>query len=79
MFSSKTLKFNIGHVLGIRWPKNVRKRAPCDGRINAKKYVEALQDKVFQETEAMFGKKVSHSSSNILMQPLINQYLPKFT
>ena len=42
-------------------------------------YVETFQDNFFQETEAMFGKKVSHSSSNMSMQPLTNQYLPKFT
>ena len=60
-------------------PKNVRKRASCDGRINAEKYMETFQDNFFQETEAMFGKKVSHSSSNMSMQPLTNQYLPKFT
>ena len=64
---------------GSAGPKNVRKRASCDGRINAEKYVEILQDNFFQETEAMFGKKVSHSSSNMSVQPLTNQYLPKFT
>ena len=60
-------------------PKNVRKCASCDGRINAEEYVETLQDNFFQETEAMFGKKVSHSSSKMSMQPLTNQYLPTFT
>ena len=66
----------FGDPLGL---KNVRKHASCDGRINAEKYAETLQDNFFQETEAMFGKKVSHSSSNMSMQPLTNQYLPKFT
>ena len=66
----------FGDPLGL---KKVRKRASCDGRINAEKYAETLQDNFFQETEAMFGKKVSHSSSNMSIQPLTNQYLPNFT
>ena len=61
---------------GSAGPKNVRKHASCDGRINAEEYVETLQDNFFQEIEAMFGKKVSHSSSKVSMQPLTNQYLP---
>ena len=50
---------------GSAGPKNAHKRASCDGRINAEKYVETLQDNFFQGTEATFGKKVSHSSSNM--------------
>ena len=59
---------------GSAGPKNVRKHASCDGRINAEEYVETLQDNFFQEIEAMFGKKVSHSSSKMSMQPLIDIY-----
>ena len=64
---------------GSPGPKNVRKRASCEGRINAEKYVETLQDNFFQETETMLGKKVNHSYSNMSLQPFTNQYLPKFT
>ena len=66
----------FGDPLGLKIFANV---LLVNGRINAEKYVETLQDSFFQETEAMFGKKESHSSSNMSMQPLTNQYLPKFT
>ena len=60
-------------------PKNVGNRASYDGRNNVEKYAETLQDNFFHGTKAMLGMKVSHSSSSISMQPLTNQYLPKFT
>ena len=60
-------------------PKNVGNCASCDRRNNAEKHVETLQDNFFQGTKAMLGMKVSHSSSNMSMQPLTDQYLPTFT
>ena len=79
MFCSRIFKFSIGSVLGTVWPKNVGNRASCDGRNNAEKYAETLQDNFFQGMKAMLEMKKSHSSSSISMQPLTNQYLPKFT
>ena len=60
-------------------PKNVDIRAAYEGRISAEKYVERLQDNLFQGTKAMLGKKVSHSCSIMSIKPLTNQYLPQFT
>ena len=59
--------------------KSVGKHAPCEERANAEKYVETLQDNFFQGTITIRGKKLSHSSSKMSMQPLTNQYLSKFT
>ena len=36
-------------------PKGVGKLAVCDGNINAEKYVEILQDNLFQGTKSMLG------------------------
>ena len=38
------------------WPKWVGKLAVCDGNINAEKYIEILQDNLFQGTKSMLGK-----------------------
>ena len=38
-------------------PKGVGKLAVCDGKVNAEKYVEILQENLFQGTKAMLGKK----------------------
>ena len=38
-------------------PKGVGKLAVCDGKVNAEKYVDILQDNSFQGTKAMLGKK----------------------
>ena len=38
-------------------PKCVGKLAACDGKVNAEKYVEILQDNLFQGKQAMLGKK----------------------
>ena len=79
MFCSKVLIFNIRHVWGTVGPKNVGKLASFDGRITVEKYVETLQDNLFQGKKAVLGKKASHSSSDTSMQPLTNQYLSKLT
>ena len=38
-------------------PKGVGKLAVCDGKVNAEKYVEILQDNLLQGPKAMLGKK----------------------
>ena len=38
-------------------PKGVGKLAVCDGKVNAEKCVEILQDNLFQVTKAILGKK----------------------
>ena len=60
-------------------PIIIGSRTSCDGRINAEMHVGILQDNFFQGTKAMLGMKVSDLSSNMSMQSLTNQYLPKFT
>ena len=43
--------------MGSVGPKDVGKLAVCDRKVNAEKYVEILQDNLFQGTKAMLGKK----------------------
>jgi len=52
--------------------------ASCEGRIN-RKVRGNVAENLFQGTKAMLGKKVSHLSSKMSMQPLTTQYLPQFT
>ena len=59
--------------------KSLGKRAACDGRTNAEKYMERLQVILFKGTKAMLGKTVSHFSPHMPTQPLTDQYLPKFS
>ena len=57
IFSYSTLVMFWGSI----GPKNVGKGASCDGRINAEKYMETLQENLLQETKTVLGKKWSHS------------------
>ena len=41
-------------------PKGVGKLVVCDAKVNAEKYVEILQENVFQGTKAMLGEGAIH-------------------